>query len=56
MNRGGKKNIDKEIMDKEIIDKKNGIGIRKMLLTDVPQVCEIEKRAIFPLFIIPVST
>ena len=44
MNRGGKKNIDKEIMDKEIIDKKNGIGIRKMLLTDVPQVCEIEKR------------
>ena len=46
MNRGGKEDIDKEIMDKEIIDKKNGIGIRirKMLLTDVPQVCEIERR------------
>ena len=34
----------KDGMNKEVIDNKDVIGIRKMLPTDLPQVCEIERQ------------
>jgi len=49
MSREGGKDISKEVINREMINKeminREMIGIRKMLVRDLPQVCEIERQS-----------